>query len=120
MEALAGVNDSIPGDSSLVLSFEPGVVNIAEGKYPVRVDVNYAHNGNSGFTPISPADSLTVQAAPELSIVSITPFPSRITAGRGTMIEVAMEVTNNGQATVELDSASIRFSLGAQDKTDDE
>ena len=82
-------------------AFDQALVDVAEGTYPARVDLEYTHNGNDGSTPVTTTDSVTVQTAPDISIVSIIPSQPFMTADQTSDIQVDMEVRNSGQATVQ-------------------
>jgi hypothetical protein len=76
-------------------------------------DVEFIHD----FTIIS--DSIEVEEAPAISIVSIETSQDTITVGRPYEIDVLMIVQNNGGAAVEYDTSSIAFELGNENLTDE-
>jgi hypothetical protein len=63
------------------------------------------------------SDSIVVEEAPAISIVSIETSQDTITVGRAYEIDVWMIVQNNGGAAVEYSSSAIAFELGNEDLT---
>jgi len=108
-----GSPDSLRGGETVTLQFEAKeVVNtIALDSYDFRVDFGYNANeiDLSSFDVL--VDGVTVQAAPQLSITSITASQPNVTAGQLADWTATMTVVNNGSADIDLDLSAVKTFL---------
>jgi hypothetical protein len=99
--------DTLLGNTQKTLTFNSKLVNVPESQYPVDLLADYSHNGTTVSDEIVPVlpEQVTVQAAPSLNIVSITPTQTTVTSNQTRQWIVDVAVQNNGTAPVLLDLA---------------
>ncbi|NIM18997.1 MAG: hypothetical protein GTO51_01270 [Candidatus Latescibacteria bacterium] len=113
------LNTVISKSGSTVLRFNPQMVTAPATIYFPSVRLYGTENGLPFDEAFVLQDTLYVQDAPDISIVLLVPSQPRITADRSAGISIRMDVSNSGQATVDFDSAKVRFILGGIDRTDE-
>jgi hypothetical protein len=106
-----------PGPNTLTFVAEIVDQAIVPATYFPTVDLNGSENGINFVDSIVLTDSIVVEVAPDINIVSIETSQPRITSGRAYTIDVWMLVQNSGGATVEFTNASIGLELGGVDRT---
>lgn len=98
--------DSIAAGQTATLRFVSAVVNtsIPTGATPVALDVVGTENGNTFTTTINiPANQLTIQTAPDLSIPAILVSQPTVTRLQNIPWTVTVAVQNGGDAYVDID-----------------
>ncbi len=101
------------------LTFLPTTVSqaIAEGTYPGQLVLVGTENGNSFSPPPIVTESVDVEDAPNIQIVSTTPSQTPITQDQTKPFKIRMVVRNNGGAAVTFTEASLRFVQAGSDRT---
>jgi Bacterial Ig-like domain (group 1)/FlgD Ig-like domain len=105
-----------PGNTTLTFLSTTVSQAIAAGSYAGSLVLNGFENGNP-FSLTSPTDSVVVDDAPDIQIVTNTPSQSPITADQSRPFKVRMVVRNNGGAAVTFTDASIKFIQAGQDRS---
>jgi hypothetical protein len=114
--ALDGTSEIIVrgiGAEPTKLTFQERIVTADSGNYSPTLSLVGWENGLVYDTTLPVTDNVRVQMGADIKIVSISADPSVVTADTlREPIDVWMTVRNNGEAWVDLDSASIALEMG--------
>jgi hypothetical protein len=106
-----------PGDTTITFVSRLIDPSLAAPFYFPSVRVVGTENGIPFARTLGVSDTLFVEEPPLVSINAIRTTQPFLTADQSKAIGLWMSVTNSGQASVELDSARVRFFLGGIDRT---
>ncbi|MBN2072185.1 MAG: hypothetical protein JW814_12085 [Candidatus Krumholzibacteriota bacterium] len=113
-------SDQLTGAASTVLRFNAATVDtsLARQSYIVGLHIEGEENGNYYSTVLNSApDMLTIEEAPQLSIISIE-SPQSVTRALQPLWEVRMILHNTGEASVEIDPANTEITFEIAGKGD--
>jgi hypothetical protein len=110
----------IVGNDTTTLTFESNTINADSGAYLPALSLVGSENGLSYRETLPVSDAVQVQLGAEVQIVSISANPIVVTADTIPLpILVSMEVSNAGDAVVDVGAASISLILAGSNHTDE-
>lgn len=114
----AALSTRIPGSDSQTLYFNAQSlpVDFRTGRYTPELHLVGAQNGDPFEQIVSLTDNMVTVGDPrEVMITALRSLATSVTIGQTKPWTIELDVTNNGSATMYLDSSQVIFLLGAQD-----
>ena len=106
----------VPGSTTVYFKSEPVPEEMATGTYQPMIIVRGHENGLLFDRVVNTGDTVTVQNPSRIAI-NRTTLPFRVTRDQNVSWEAVIELENNGEAPVRLDSISCRLFSGGNEVT---